>query len=284
MAALLVVTYGSIQAVGNEHLKHERVAKMTSQGSNHSNQVRQDGLQLKMEWPEIVALSIPENKPGATAPLSFTVRVTNNTQAPIPFRKEGKIMTERESFNKNAVEIDGIRFETIVPNSVSIIRVKKSDWDDYNYVELGMKITNGTPNPLYFNGYTTLIPELLEADGQRIEWVLNSNVLKLPSESDFLLARPGESVTLFPYTILFWRKGYGAWLSIDYGDGSVWASGEIKPGRYHFRFSYQKIFNPRGETIYRGRTIEQMPLERIWFGSVNSPFIELNIVNSPDSF
>ncbi|MEG4576116.1 hypothetical protein QUA56_26120 [Microcoleus sp. N3A4] len=58
-------------------------------------------------------------------------------------------MTERESFNHNAVEVDGIRFETIVPNRVLSVPVKKSNSDGYTSVELGMKITNGTPIPLY---------------------------------------------------------------------------------------------------------------------------------------
>lgn len=84
MAALLVVTYGSIQAVGNENSKVENVTNMASRKSQRSNNVKQDGLQLKVELPEIVALSIPENKPGVTSEFSFTVSLTNNTAAPIP--------------------------------------------------------------------------------------------------------------------------------------------------------------------------------------------------------
>lgn len=77
-------------------------------------------------------------------------------------------MTEREIFNENAVEFNGIRFETIVPNQVRIVRYDKSALEKYNSVELGIKITNGTPNPLYFTGCTTLIPEMLSPDGQII--------------------------------------------------------------------------------------------------------------------
>ena len=85
ISAIVVITYASIEAVGNEHSRLGRVQNMTSQESNNSNKVKQDGLQLEIREPQIIALAIPENKPGATAPLSFTVSVTNPTQTPIPF-------------------------------------------------------------------------------------------------------------------------------------------------------------------------------------------------------
>ncbi|MEG4343208.1 hypothetical protein QUB70_07935 [Microcoleus sp. A003_D6] len=140
-----------------------------------------------------------------------------------------------------------------------------------------MKITNGTPIPLYFSGYTTLIPELREPDGKIREWGRNSNILILPSESDFILALPGESVTFFPYTILFWRKGNQAELTIDFGDGSIWVSGGLKPDKYQFRFSYQKNIDPRSKIIYSGEAIEQMLLEMVYFGRVETPFVELHL-------
>jgi hypothetical protein len=186
-------------------------------------------------------------------------------------------MTEGESFNKNAVEVDGIRFETIVPNRVLNIPIKKSNSDGYTSVELGMRITNGTPNTFHFSGYTTLIPELLEPDGKITEWARNSNILILPSESDFILARPGETVTFFPDTILF-CKGHYTGLTIDFGDGSVWVCDELKPGKYQFRFSYQKDFEPRGKFIYSAKGIEKLLLEKVWFGRVAAPFVELDLV------
>ncbi|WP_293261022.1 MULTISPECIES: hypothetical protein [unclassified Microcoleus] len=40
---------------------------MTSQGSNNNNKVKQDGFLLEIREPRIIALAIPENKPGATS-------------------------------------------------------------------------------------------------------------------------------------------------------------------------------------------------------------------------
>ncbi len=188
-------------------------------------------------------------------------------------------MTIEESSDNNAVEVDGVRFKTILSNPVLSVPVKKANSNGYISVELGMRITNTTPSPLYFSGYTTLIPELLEPGGQIREWGRNSNVLIAPSESNFLLAMPGESVTLFPYTILL-HKGNYTGLVIEFGDGSVWVSGELKPGKYQFRFSYQKTFYPRGEIIYHHQEIEQKLLESVWFGKVDATFVELHLVKS----
>ncbi|MCC3420986.1 MAG: hypothetical protein JGK24_31155 [Microcoleus sp. PH2017_29_MFU_D_A] len=46
---------------------------MTSQGANNSNKIKQSGLLLEIREPQIIALAIPENKPGATSlnPLQF---------------------------------------------------------------------------------------------------------------------------------------------------------------------------------------------------------------------
>jgi hypothetical protein len=186
-------------------------------------------------------------------------------------------MTLGASSDNNAVEVDGVRFKTILSNPVLSIPVKKANSNGYTSVELGMKITNATPNPLYFSGYTTLIPKLLEPGGKIKEWGRNSNILITPSESNYLLAMPGESVTFFPDTILL-HKGNYTGLAIEYGDGSVWVAGELKPGKYQFRFSYQKIFYPRGKIISRPQEIEQNLLEQVWFGKVDAPFVELHLV------
>ena len=123
-----------------------------------------------------------------------------------------------EASDNNAVEVDGVRFETILSNPVLSIPVKKANSNGYTSVELGMKITNATPNPLYFSGYTTLIPELLEPDGQIIEWGRASNWVRGRLASDFLLALPGESVTFFPITVLFGIEGY----KVDIAKHRLW--------------------------------------------------------------
>ena len=107
---------------------------MTSQGSNNSNQVQQNGLQLEIKEPQIIALAIPENKPGATAPLSFTVSVTNNTQAPIPFigydvlipeiiGPDGQALHRKEPINRQ-VESGEYRATLVIPGQQIVTSVE----------------------------------------------------------------------------------------------------------------------------------------------------------------
>ncbi|WP_293125103.1 hypothetical protein [Microcoleus sp. bin38.metabat.b11b12b14.051] len=404
MAALLVVTYGSIQAVGNEHLKHERVAKMTSQASNYSNQVKQDGLQLEIIGPETVALSIPENKPGVNAPLSFTVRVTNNTQAPIPFIDDdalipeifgpsgqplhrvepinrqvgnreyhgslvgvgqqtsqsmqgrlfwknnllqlilhrptydespidldkswsfdtvgpgdyqirftsetptgtmlyvnpftfvqtrqlekievtgtGELVTPLANFgllqpvglNNSAVEVDGIRFETFIPEPLLTVP-NKSD-NSYQSVQIGMRITNNTLTSFYFSFYGSFAPSLVIPDGQILRGGYISDWMRGPEESDFLLVTPGQSVTFFPDIDLCWRKWDQLSLGVSDGSGGAWSFNELKPGIYHFRFRYENISNTIQQKNLAGQSITSRPIEKVWTGRVDTPFVEFRI-------
>ena len=53
ISAILVVTYGSIEAVGNEHSIVGRGENMTSQ-SNYRNRIRSDALELKIAEPQLI--------------------------------------------------------------------------------------------------------------------------------------------------------------------------------------------------------------------------------------
>jgi len=67
-------------------------------------------------------------------------------------------MTEGESFNKNAVEVDGIRFEIIMPEIVFVLPIPKAKPGNNTSVHLGLRITNHTSNPYCFSFYRHLIP------------------------------------------------------------------------------------------------------------------------------
>lgn len=53
ISAILVVTYGSIEAVGKEHSRVGRGENMTSQ-SNDRNRIRSDALELKIAEPQLI--------------------------------------------------------------------------------------------------------------------------------------------------------------------------------------------------------------------------------------
>ena len=413
MAALLVVTYGSIQAVGNENSKVEKVTNMASRKSKRSNNVKQDDLQLKMEWPKIVAISIPENQPGVTAEFSFTVSLTNNTPAPIPlaidydalipeiFGPDGQALHRREPINRqvgngeyhgslvgvrqqistsmegrlswqnnllqltlhrptydespidvdkswsfdtlgpgeyqvrftyetptgtivytnpftvfnikellegkevplerievtgtgqlvtpfanfrllqpvglnnSAVEVDGISFETVIPEPLLTLP-NKSD-NSYQSVQIGMRITNNTLTPFYFSFYGSFYPELVTPDGEVKRKAYGNDWMRGPEESDFLLVTPGKSLAFFPDISLFWTNHSQFSLGVSSGYGGYCSFDQLKAGIYHFRFQYYNTSDTIPKKNLAGNSIESRPIEKVWTGQVNTPFVEFRL-------
>ncbi len=414
MAALLVVTYGSIQAVGNKNSQVEKVTNMASRKSKRSNNVKQDGLQLKMEWPEIVALSIPENKPGVTSEFSFTVSLTNNTPAPIPLaidydslipeilgpdgqalhRREpinrqvgngeyhgslvgirqqistpmegrlswknnllqlilhrptydespidvdkswsfdtigsgeyqvrftyetptgtivytnpftvfnikellegkevplerievtgtGQLVTPFANFrllqpvglNNSAVEVDGISFETVIPEPLFTLPNKSES--SYQLVQIGIRITNNTLTPFHFLFCASFSPELVMPDGQVKRSGYANDWMRAIEESDFLLVTPGKSVTFFPEIDLFWTNHSQFSLGVSSGNGGSCSFDELKPGIYHFRFQYYNTSDTIPKKNLAGESIESRPIEKVWTGWVDTPFVEVRLI------
>jgi len=411
MAALLVVTYGSIQAVGNQDSKVEKVTNMASRKSKRSNKIQQNslqmkenGLQLEIRWPENAAISIPENKPGATAPLSFILRFTNNTQAPVPFLHYGALIPEifgpsgqalhrREPINRqvgsgeyhgslvgvgeqtytslegrlswqhnslqlilhnpiydgipidldkswsfdtlgpgayqirfiyetptgtilypdpvtfietrqeigievtgsqlatplanfrllqpvglnnSAVEVDGIRFETFIPEPLLTLP-NKSD-NSYQSVQIGIRITNNTLTPFYFSFYGTFIPDLVMPDGEVKGGGYANDWMRGPEESDFLLVTPGKSLTFFPDIDLFWSNHSQFSLGVSSGYGGSCSFDSLKPGIYHLRFLYGNTIDTIPNKNLAGESIESLPIEKVWTGWVDTPFVEFRLI------
>ncbi len=391
---------------------------MASRKSKRSKKIQQDGLQtkengllLEITWPENVALSIPENKPGATAPLSFSVRFTNNTQAPVPFIDYGALIPEifgssgqalhrREPINRqvaigeyhgslvgvgkqtdtylqgrlswqqnslqlilhdpiydgtpidldrswsfdtlgpgayqirfiyetptgtivytnpftvnieellegkevplerievtgsqlatplanfrllqpvglnnSAVEVDGIRFETFIPEPLLTLP-NKSD-SSYQFVQIGIRITNNTPTPFYFSFYDTFIPDLVMPDGEVKGGAYGNDWIRGPEEFDFLLVTPGKSLRFFPGIRLFWTNHSQFSLGVSNGGGGYCSFEQLKPGIYHFRFQYYNTSDTIRKKNRAGESIETRPIEKVWTGWVDTPFVEFHLI------
>ena len=111
-------------------------------------------------------------------------------------------MTSLESSDSNAVEVNGIRFETLLPEQVLTIPNMNNGKTS---VQFGIRVTNLSLTPYHFI-FFHLLPELLVSNGQVIHRHYGRNVTKAASESDFLLAMPRESLTFFIDARFFWYK------------------------------------------------------------------------------
>ncbi|GJD20237.1 hypothetical protein RIVM261_051930 [Rivularia sp. IAM M-261] len=175
------------------------------------------------------------------------------------------LLTER-----NIIEVDGIQFETIVPEK--IITIPKQERGAETLVKLGMSITNNTQTPFRFDLFATLIPQIVGADGLALQKSYSTTFLQAPRKFDFPFAMPRESVTLFPSAKLMWLKRGRLGLKITAGDGGDWHFCNLEPGIYRVRFIYSKR-NERAPA--NPKSTGKKSLEWICKNTVPTPFVEI---------
>ena len=179
-------------------------------------------------------------------------------------------MTVPESSKNNAVEVDGIQFEILVPER----ELKIPNVESKTKVQFGIRITNNSPISSRFM-FFCLSPEIKRENGELIQRSYARNTTNLPTTSDFLLVHPKESLTVFINCQLCWRDFQLRLTGYD-GTGGVWSLYNLRPGVYSVRFSYKN----RSKTgkIDVGMTPWQF-LEPMWTGAVATPYEEFRIVH-----
>ena len=181
-------------------------------------------------------------------------------------------MTSGESFDSNAVEVDGIRFETIVSEPILTIPANKPD--AYTPVQIGLRITNQTPTPIRFSRFGTIFPELLGVNGQPLQQH-GGIAMALKSEDPACrVAKSGESVTFFHQGLLSWRNNkllLGGYDSLGYG----WYYSDLKPDKYQFRILYYSQHYKTGGICGEG---SETTILDVWAGQAITPLVELHLV------
>ncbi|VXD25180.1 hypothetical protein PL8927_840003 [Planktothrix serta PCC 8927] len=177
-------------------------------------------------------------------------------------------LVEFAEANKKAVEVDGIRFETLVPQPT--INVAFTQPEINISVQIGMQITNNTLTPFRFTSFDSLIPFLIGADslipsqsyGGSHGWVL-------PRESDFQLVLPGSSATFFPKVHLVRQTDNCLKLRVSGGGRTSWTFNDLKPGKYQVGLTYRSLTDK-----------PDLLFEDLWVGMVSTPFVEFHLVES----
>ena len=176
--------------------------------------------------------------------------------------------------NKGAVEVDRIRFETLVPEQVLSLP-KKEPGTKVSVQLAGIRITNNTPHPLRFSFYATLIPEIVGVDGQILQRGYFSDWSRVAEDSDFVVVIPGKDVTFFPEATLWWQENDQLLLVNDAGDGGAYTFQLTDNGTYKIQINY---VNKTGFIkIYEQETRNSQQIENIWMGMVTTPFVEFHL-------
>ncbi|MCU0543713.1 MAG: hypothetical protein MUE44_16285 [Oscillatoriaceae cyanobacterium Prado104] len=184
-------------------------------------------------------------------------------------------LVEPLATNKNAVEVDGICFETVVAEST--VQVSGVEIESPIYVEFGMKITNNTLAPVRFNLFSSLIPQLAERDRYREQTWPFYRMEIAPKESHFPLVMPGDSISFLPFLANFyWEKNHLLYLRIDAADAGIWCFSKLNVGKYYIHFAY---YNQNTVLeIYDSdlKSIKLIP--DLLTGFIFTPYVELNLV------
>ena len=188
----------------------------------------------------------------------------------------GKVanLTSFESTDSNVVEVDGVRFETLVPERVLPIPANRPDAK--TPVKLGLRITNQTQKPVRFTRYDTLFPELLGADGRALQLEGARNWSFPPTVSDCPLLQPGESATFFLDAKLFWQNNKLQLGGSD-GFGGFWYFDDLKPGTYRIQIGYS-ISSMPGVSVYDPEIQTFRRLTDLWRVPVATPLVEIHLV------
>lgn len=197
-----------------------------------------------------------------------------------------------ESVESNFTEVDGIRFETLVPKRVLVLP-KRDLIEKMSYikrhlftssghpspgypVQIGIRITNNSDRPLNFKFHLELFPEFFkEKNGEPIEFEGGWFHLDMPLESHFRLTMPGESTSFFLDAKICWLCGKNYGISIGLY-GSVFVFEPLRPGRYHLRLIYDNQ-QEKGE-FYDPLNKKHQVIEGLWTGKILTPFVEISLV------
>ncbi|GAX34025.1 hypothetical protein [Nodularia sp. NIES-3585] len=169
-------------------------------------------------------------------------------------------MTSCESNNPNAIEVDGICFETLIPEA--IIHLPK--YGEETPVQFGIRINNQTLTPYRFD-LPYFLPEILDTHGKVMQRLLNKNATIEVEESDISLIMPGESLEFLMDAKFNWYGENCLRLLGNAIYGGIWIFWYIQPGKYQVRFTYEnQLPKKKMITLKEGRT----EIYGFWTGEV----------------
>ena len=189
-------------------------------------------------------------------------------------------------FRSDSQEHDKIDFEISAPAKVIVPKKKKGAC---TLIEFLVYITNYTSQTIRFNLYVTLMPELLDINGNVKPKSYYRYRLKLPCQADCPLVIPRDRIAIpiigkiiwstksFWKRKLFEKKYRYLHLSIEAGDGGFWSFNYLDIEAYKIRFNYQN--NLTVLDIYNGNLNSIGKIEDLWTKEMSTPFISFGLEN-----
>ena len=179
---------------------------------------------------------------------------------------ELRLVQPREP-ERTTIEVDGIFFETKVPERV--VAIPAAGADSNTLVQFGIRVSNFSSHSYRFL-FFYLLPEIVGADEQSLKHGYGRNATRYPETDNFILMNPGDNFSFLMKGELSWYNGSLRLHGRD-KSGGIWTFRDIKPGRYSVRFTYENREIRR--RLRYGETVEDC-----WVGMVYTPFVEFHII------
>ncbi|MDY7014038.1 MAG: hypothetical protein SVX43_10675 [Cyanobacteriota bacterium] len=180
-----------------------------------------------------------------------------------------------EEDSNNAVEVDGVRLEILVPERTWVIPENKPSSE--TPVQLGFRLTNLRQEAIRFSLINPLLV-IIDSDGKRLR-VSGGRDILLRSPLVCRLLSPGESLTFFPDIQLSWNENKLYLAGLD-GVGGGWLYEGLEAKKYKIKWIYDSnivlglcrdIENIKPETSRR--EIQR----KFWLNFIQTPWIEINL-------
>ena len=192
---------------------------------------------------------------------------------------------EYEVDESATLEVDGILFQTLVPERVWEIPDQESG--DRQLVGIGVRITNQTQETLYLPPWIGFlhVAAILEGSHETSATSVSGGgegfmrgIPQFPTQTYCQMVRSGEELIFFPRAFLYWHDDQLFFGGSDLG--GFWADVLSGPGTYSVSIGYKNsksaifCFNPE-----QG---QNQPLIKygFWTGYVRTPPIQIEIIQS----
>jgi hypothetical protein len=165
---------------------------------------------------------------------------------------------------------DGVVFETATDENAWAIPEEAPG--AITKVRFGLKITNGSSNPVRINGYRTYYPEWTSMEERAYVPRGGANRSRLIRETDCPLIEVNRSLTLFIDAVLEWKDEH---LDLRYEEpwGGLWFVRDLKPGTYELRFHYQN-----SAEVIEIPFPDRIRLQPFWTGQIVTRPVKIELI------
>lgn len=190
---------------------------------------------------------------------------------------------QKQASATNYIEIDNVRFETWMPKREITIPLIKQQTP----LELGIRITNNTPNNFYFCFFSSLSPKLIAPNGQVLQLGACTDGIRFADKYDFMQVMRWQAVTFCFESGFSWsiyrknnrKKRRDCNLIFGINRDSYCRNEFTKIqsiGTYQFQWEYHE--NSSKIEYYKKYGIDPNILQEVWIGELITPPVELSLV------